>query len=152
MTVSGQRDVTCKLSQTEEMRHQFTFKARSQEFSGSTSFELSARSWFTHLVVGQCDASLTAAGSGEGIIMGDNNLLVQAEMTVQLQHVGTCRHSAVKSKGICILKKRWLSSYSAFKQTKDCTSFPWQAIIAHQSKLNSYFRALEYHSLLGADY
>ena len=39
-----------------------------------------------------------------------------------------------------------------FKQTHDFTSFPRQAIIAHQSKLNSYFRALQYHSLLGADY
>ena len=27
------------------------------------------------------------------------------------------------------------------KQTQDFTSFPRQAIIAHQSKLNSYFRA-----------
>ena len=39
-----------------------------------------------------------------------------------------------------------------FKQTQDFTSFPQQAIIAHQSKLNSYFRALQYRSLLGADY
>ena len=39
-----------------------------------------------------------------------------------------------------------------FKQTQDFTSFPRQAIIAHQSKLNSYFRALRYRSLLGADY
>ena len=31
-----------------------------------------------------------------------------------------------------------------FKQTQDFTSFPRQAIIAHQSKLNSYFRALQY--------
>ena len=38
------------------------------------------------------------------------------------------------------------------KQTQDCTSFPRQAIMAHQSKLNSYFRALQYCSLLGADY
>ena len=30
-----------------------------------------------------------------------------------------------------------------FKQTQDFTSFPRQAIIAHQSKLNSYFRALQ---------
>ena len=29
-----------------------------------------------------------------------------------------------------------------FKQTQDFTSFPRQAIIAYQSKLNSYFRAL----------
>ena len=39
-----------------------------------------------------------------------------------------------------------------FKQTQDFTSFPRQAIIAHQSNLNSYFRALQYRSLLGADY
>ena len=39
-----------------------------------------------------------------------------------------------------------------FKQTQDFTSFPRQAIVAHQSKLNSYFRALQYRSLLGADY
>ena len=39
-----------------------------------------------------------------------------------------------------------------YKQTQDFTSFPRQAIIAHQSKLNSYFRALQYRSLLGADY
>ena len=41
-----------------------------------------------------------------------------------------------------------------FKQTQDFTSFPRQAIIAYQSKLNlnSYFRALQYRSLLGADY
>ena len=39
-----------------------------------------------------------------------------------------------------------------FKQTQDFTPFPRQAIIAHQSKLNSYFRALQYRSLLGADY
>ena len=38
-----------------------------------------------------------------------------------------------------------------FKQTQDFTSFPRQAIISHQSKLNSYFRALQYRSLLGAD-
>ena len=41
---------------------------------------------------------------------------------------------------------------SHFKQTQDFTSFPQQAIIAHQSKLNSYFRTLQYRSLLGADY
>ena len=39
-----------------------------------------------------------------------------------------------------------------FKQTQDFTSFPWQAILVHQSKLKSYFRALQYRSLLGADY
>ena len=39
-----------------------------------------------------------------------------------------------------------------FKQTQDCTYFPRQAIIGHQSKLNTYFRALQYRSLLGADY
>ena len=39
-----------------------------------------------------------------------------------------------------------------FKQTQDFASLPRQAIIAHQSKLNSYFRALQYRSLLGADY
>ena len=40
-----------------------------------------------------------------------------------------------------------------FKQTQDFTSFPRQgAHIAHQSKLNSYFRALQYRSLSGADY
>ena len=39
-----------------------------------------------------------------------------------------------------------------FKQTQDFTAFPRQAIIAHQSKLNSYFSALQYRSLLGADY
>ena len=39
-----------------------------------------------------------------------------------------------------------------FNQTQDFTSFPRQAIIAHQSKLNSYFRVLQYRSLLGADY
>ena len=39
-----------------------------------------------------------------------------------------------------------------FKRTQDFTSFPRQAIIAHQSKHNSYFRALQYRSLLGADY
>ena len=38
-----------------------------------------------------------------------------------------------------------------FKQTQDFTSFPRQAIIAHQCKLNSYFRAIQYSSLLGAD-
>ena len=38
-----------------------------------------------------------------------------------------------------------------FKQTQDFTSFPRQAIIAHQGKLNSYFRALQYRSLLGAN-
>ena len=37
-------------------------------------------------------------------------------------------------------------------QTQDCTSFPRQAIIEHQSKLNLYIRALQYRSLLGADY
>ena len=31
-----------------------------------------------------------------------------------------------------------------FKQTQDFTSFLRQAIIAHQSKLNSYFRALKW--------
>ena len=41
---------------------------------------------------------------------------------------------------------------SDFKQTQDFTSFPRQANIEHQSKLNSYFKALQYHSLLGADY
>ena len=39
-----------------------------------------------------------------------------------------------------------------FKHTQDFTSFPRQAIIAYQSKLNLYFRALQYRSLLGADY
>ena len=39
-----------------------------------------------------------------------------------------------------------------FKQTQDFTSFPRQAIIAHLCKLNSYFRALQYRNLLGADY
>ena len=39
-----------------------------------------------------------------------------------------------------------------FKQTQDCRSFPRQAIIAHQSKLNAHFRALPCRSLLGADY
>ena len=39
-----------------------------------------------------------------------------------------------------------------FKQAQDFTSSPRQAIIAHQSQLNSYFRALQYRSLLGADY
>ena len=38
-----------------------------------------------------------------------------------------------------------------FKQTQDFTSFPRQAIISHQSKFNSYFRALLYCSLLGAN-
>ena len=42
-------------------------------------------------------------------------------------------------------------SYSAFKQTQDCTTFPQQAIVAHQGKLNSYFRALQYRSLIGAE-
>ena len=39
-----------------------------------------------------------------------------------------------------------------FKQTQDFTSCLRQAIIAHQSKLNSYFRALQYRNLLGANY
>ena len=37
------------------------------------------------------------------------------------------------------------------KQIQDCTAFPRQAI-AHQSKLNSYFLALQHRSLLEADY
>ena len=38
-----------------------------------------------------------------------------------------------------------------FKQIQDFTSFPRHSIIAHQGKLNSYFRVLQYRSLLGAD-
>ena len=53
----------------------------------------------------------------------------------------------------CLIREK--DGYSLtplFKQTQDCASFPQQAIIRHQSKLNSYLRALHYRSLFGGDY